>query len=69
MREELVNMIEVLQYKIEQLEAEHIFNINSNAPVNSLKAIRGDIKKLKIELLALQLQLLDELPSKKKLIS
>jgi hypothetical protein len=69
MKEEVLNTIEVLQFKIEQLEAEYNLNISTNAPANSLNVISRNIKRLNERLLALKFQLLDELPSKKKLFS
>ena len=66
MRQELINSIENLQTNIEQLEHDYKFNLYKNAPKSLLSSIRIKIGRLKNELIQMELQLLDELPSKRK---
>ena len=64
MREELVNSIELLQNDIQQLEEDYQFSLSKNAPASFLSSIRTKIARQKKELTRLELQLLDELPTK-----
>jgi len=66
MNEELIDTINILLEKIEEQETAYMAAIKENKDYHILKHIRTQIRTAKDELSALELQLLDQLPSRKK---
>jgi len=66
MKEELIDAINMLLEKIEEQEMVYQLALQENKEYNILKSIRTQIGIDKDELSALELQLLDQLPSRKK---
>jgi|GEM_PF-6988258 hypothetical protein len=66
MKEELIDTINMLLEKIEEQEMVYQLALQENKEYNILKSIRTQIGIDKDELSALELQLLDQLPSRKK---
>ena len=66
MKEELIDTINMLLEKIEEQETVYQFALQENKDYNTLKNIRTQIRIDKDELSALELKLLDRLPSRKK---
>ena len=66
MSDELINSIELLQNKIEELESEYEANIRDASAFDSLDGIHRQIRECKQQLAVLELQLLDSLPRKIK---
>ena len=66
MKEELIDTINMLLEKIEEQEMVYQLALQENKEYKILKSIRTQIGIDKDELSALELQLLDQLPSRKK---
>jgi hypothetical protein len=66
MKEGLIDTINMLLEKIEEQEMVYQLALQENKEYNILKSIRTQIGIDKDELSALELQLLDQLPSRKK---
>jgi len=66
MKEGLIDTINMLLEKIDEQEMVYQLALQENKEYNILKSIRTQIGIDKDELSALELQLLDQLPSRKK---